>query len=81
MKQNAKPKTYAARGMLDWKMAINVDGAILRIFFSGGYMGSNGVMAAKYTTDNPAIQNIIEKTEHFKTGRIYIYSTGGRNHA
>ncbi|MCH5227309.1 MAG: hypothetical protein J1F16_05775 [Muribaculaceae bacterium] len=68
-------KTYAARGLLDWQMALNVAGAIIRICFTGGSMGSNGVIPAKYTTDNPAMQAIIEKTRSFTSGKIYIYSS------
>lgn len=67
--------TYAARGLLDWQLALNVAGAIIRICFSGGSMGSNGVVPARYTTDNPAIQKIIEKTRYFEKGKIYIYRT------
>lgn len=67
-------KTYAARGLLDFQMALNVGGAIIRIIFSGGMMGSNGVVSAKYTTDNPALQAIIERSPQFTGGRIYLYS-------
>ena len=66
-------KTYAARGLLDWQFALNVSGAIIRICFCGGSMGSNGVLPAKYTTDNEAIQKIIENTEQFKRGKIFLY--------
>lgn len=66
-------KTYAARGLLDWQMALNVGGAIIRIAFSGGTMGSNGVIPAKYTTDNIAIQRIIENTKEYKSGKIFVY--------
>lgn len=65
-------KTYAARGLLDWQLALNIGGAILRLHFSDGAMGTNGVLPAKYTTDNRAIQHIIEKSDHFKSGQIYI---------
>lgn len=65
-------KTYAARGLLDWQLALNVAGAIIRICFSGGSMGSNGVVPAKYTTDNEAIQRLIENTDHFRKGRIFV---------
>lgn len=67
-------KTYAARGLLDWQLALNVAGAIIRICFSGGSMGSNGVIPAKYVTDNSAIQKIIESHKFFKCGKIYISS-------
>lgn len=68
-------RTYAARGLLDWQMALNAGGAIIRIAFTGGSMGTNGVRAAKYTTDNPAIQKLIEQSEHYKKGRIYLFSS------
>lgn len=66
--------TYAAKGLLDFQMALNVNGAVIRLCFSGGSMGSNGVIPAKYTTDNEAIQKMIEKSPQFKNGRIYLYS-------
>ena len=69
-----KKKTYAARGLLDFQMAINIGGAILRLCFSGGSMGFNGVVSAKYSTDNPAIQKMIEKSPHFLNHRVYLYS-------
>ena len=65
-------KTYAARGLLDFRMVINVTGAVLRLCFSGGYMGTNGVVPAKYTTENEALQKIIENTRNFKSGRVYV---------
>ena len=66
-------KTYAARGLLDFRMALNVGGAIVRIVFSGGMMGANGVVSAKYTTDNPAIKKLIEKSPQFTGGRVFVY--------
>ena len=57
--------TYAARGMLDWQVALDVKGAIIRICFTGGQMGPNGVIPAKYTTDNEVIQKIIEDSPEF----------------
>lgn len=67
-------KTYAARGLLDFQMALNVGGAIVRLVFSGGMMGSTGVVSAKYITDNEALQKIIENSPQFKGGRIYLFS-------
>ena len=68
-----KKKTYGARGLLDWQMALNVGGAILKIYFSGGSMGSNGLIPAKYTTENDAIQRMIEETPEYKCGKIFLY--------
>lgn len=66
-------KTYAARGLLDYRMALNIGGAIIRIIFSGGTMGSNGLVPAKYTTDNPVIQKYVESSPQFKNKRIYLH--------
>lgn len=65
-------KTYAARGMLDWQMALDIKGAIVKIRFSGGSMGPNGVIPARYPTENEAIQKIIENTREYRTGRIFL---------
>ncbi|MCH5226059.1 MAG: hypothetical protein J1D77_08645 [Muribaculaceae bacterium] len=65
-------KTYGARGLLEWKLALNVGGAIVKIYFSGGSMGTNGVIPAKYSTESPAIQKMIEASEHFSTGKIFL---------
>ncbi|MCH5234904.1 MAG: hypothetical protein J1E16_06390 [Muribaculaceae bacterium] len=67
-------KTYAARGLLDFRMALKVGGAVIRIVFSGGTMGSNGVVSAKYTTESPAIQEMIEKSPQFESKRVYLFS-------
>lgn len=63
--------------MIDFQMALNLAGAIIRICFSGGQMSTNGVISAKYVTDNPAIQRMIEDSDHFKKGRIYEVKTRG----
>lgn len=70
-----KRKTYAARGLLDWQIALNVGGAIIRVCFSGGSMGSNGVIPAKYVTDSIVMQRVIEDSDYYKSGRIVLYHT------
>lgn len=65
-------KTYSTRGLLDFSMALNIGGAIVRICFNGGYMGSNGVVSAKYTTDNLAIIKMIEKSPQFLSRKIFV---------
>lgn len=65
-------KTYIAKGLLEFQMTIPVGGAYIRICFSGGSMGSNGVLPARYSTDNEAIQKIIENSDHFFEGKIAL---------
>lgn len=36
-------------------------------------MGDNGVLAATYVTDNPAIQMLIESSRPFRGGRVFLY--------
>lgn len=67
-------KTYAAKGLLDFQMALNIAGAIIRIRFTGGSMASNGVISAKYTTDNAVIQKYMELSPQWKEGRVYLFS-------
>ena len=74
-------KTYAARGLLDFKMALTAGGALIRICFSGGSMGTNGVISAKYTTDNPALIHLIEMSHQYKSNRIYLYKTEKIEHS
>ena len=65
-------KTYIAKGLIEYQMSIDLHGAIVRICFSGGSMGTNGVISARYSTDNPAIQRIIENSPQFKTRRVML---------
>ena len=64
-------KTYAVRGLIEWQMTLDVAGALLRINFTGGSMGTNGVRPARFTTTNPALQKLIEKSRHFSEGKVY----------
>lgn len=69
-------KTYGVRGLIEWKMALRVDSrTCVRVNFTGGSMGSNGVVPAKYTTDNPVVQHLIENSVHFRTRRIILCSS------
>lgn len=65
-------KTYAVRGLLEWHLLLHANGVDIPIRFSGGTMGSNGVIGGRYSTDNPVIQRLIESTSHFRRNRIYI---------
>lgn len=65
-----KPKTYGIRGLLECHLSIPSGGAEIKIHFSGGSMGSNGILPARYTTRNPAIQYLIENSGEYKSGVI-----------
>lgn len=62
--------TYISKGLLELHITLNAGGAEIPIHFTGGTIGSNGVISARFTTDNPAIQKLIEKSEYFRKRRI-----------
>lgn len=66
-------KTYSVYGLLEWQHALSAEGAKVRIKFSGGNMGPTVVRPATFTTENPAIQHLIEKSKEFKSGKIALY--------
>ena len=73
-KEPVRVKTYAVKGLIEWQLALNIGGAILKLKFTGGRMGTNGVLPAKFTTDSKALQQIIEKSDHFRKQKIFLYA-------
>lgn len=67
-------KTYIARGMLEWHLLLRAGNAMIPVAFTGGSMGANGIIGAKFTTDNPALQKMIEASEFYRKHRICILS-------
>ena len=65
-------KTYGVRGLLEWQLSLPAGNATLLLHFTGGIMGTNGVLPAKYTTGNKVLQRLIEESKYFKSGRIVI---------
>ena len=56
-------------------MTLRVGEARLRVNFTGGSRGVNGVVPAKYVTDSPAVQQLIESSSHFRCGKVYLHGT------
>jgi len=65
-------KTYGAKGLMEWQCLIRSGKTKLHISFTGGTLTEYGVSAAKYTTSNPIIQDMIERSDYFKTGKITL---------
>lgn len=70
-------KTYGAKGLMEWQCDIKSGKAMLHVPFTGGTQTEYGVTPAKYTTENPVIQAMIERSDHFKRGRIVLLSRTG----
>lgn len=65
-------KTYISPGYLELVTMIRCAGTEIPLHFKGGIMGSNGLVPGRFETANEAIQAIIEKSDHFKEGRIRL---------
>mgnify|MGYP006988886771 CR=1 FL=1 len=65
-------KTYGVRNLVEWQAVIPAGRGKLIVHFTGGSITAYGVTPATYRTDNPAQQAIIETSNHFRTGRIFL---------
>lgn len=67
-----KRKTYGVSGLMDWTTQIKAGKGSVSVHFTGGALTAYGVTPAKFSTSNPFFQNVIENSEHFKSGRIEL---------
>lgn len=65
-------KTYGVAGMMEWNALITAGRATVRVHFTGGTVTGYGVTPATFSTDNSALQEIIENSYWYKKGRITI---------
>ena len=68
----AKKKTYGVQGYMEWQALIRCGKATLTVHFSGGSLTGYGVTPAEFTTENPMTQAIIENSDYFKKGKIFL---------
>lgn len=68
----AKKKTYGVHGYMEWQALIRCGKATLTVHFSGGSLTGYGVTPAEFTTENPMTQAIIENSDYFKKGKIFL---------
>lgn len=65
-------KTYGAKGLMEWQCQIHSGKTTLHVPFTGGTQTEYGVTPAKYSTSNPVIQAMIERSDYFRRGRITV---------
>lgn len=65
-------KTYGVNGLMEWDTTIPVGKATMKVHFSGGSLTGYGVTPATFTTEDPMKQMIIEKSDYFKSGKIFV---------
>ena len=68
----AKKKTYGVQGYMEWQVLIRCGKATVIVHFSGGSLTGYGVTPAEFTTENPMTQAIIENSDYFKKGKIFL---------
>ena len=66
-------KTYTVSGLMDWEAEIRAGKGRVKIHFTGGAMTAYGVTPAEYSTRDPFVQTVIERSEYFKEGRIRLH--------
>ena len=62
------PKTYLVDGMMEWHLELETGlkrMPYITVNFTGGQITGYGVSPARFTTDNPFVQNVIENSEYF----------------
>lgn len=65
-------KTYGVKNLMEWQATIPVGKGRLIIHFAGGTRTAYGVTPATYKTEDPIRQAIIEKSDYFHSGRIFL---------
>ena len=72
IQMKAKKKTYGVQGYMEWQALIRCGKATLTVHFRGGSLTGYGVTPAEFTTENPMTQAIIENSDYFKKGKIFL---------
>lgn len=72
LKRRSMIKTYGARGMAEWVALIRVGRAAIQVPFTGGTKAGYTMTPATYKTSSPVFQQIIEDSDYFKSGKIFL---------
>lgn len=65
-------KTYGINGLLEWHGILSAGGIKIKVSFTGGTTTGFGVAPATFTTKDDLSQYVIEHSEKFKKGQIFI---------
>lgn len=66
------PKIYEAPGKVEWVALVQLGPTWVKVHFTGGKSGGYGFAPrpATFTTDDPVVIEIIERSRYFSEGRI-----------
>ena len=65
-------KIYGVRHLMEWQCVIVHNGAKFHFAFTDGASTGYGVTPAKFRTSNPVLQQVIEQSNYFKSGKIFL---------
>ena len=68
-----KKKVYEVKGLMEWRVDLpsgSAEGTFITVHFTGGHRAAYGMAPARYVTDDPVEQAIIEASPWFTSGRI-----------
>ena len=65
-------KTYGVKGMIEWHALIPFGKSTMSVKFTGGTITGYGISPAKFITSDPIAQNVIERSDLFKNGKIKL---------
>lgn len=68
-------KIYGVKGLMEWQCVIASGGVKFHFSFTEGTITGYGVTPAKYRTSNPILQDVIENSDYFKSGKIFLVKT------
>lgn len=68
-------KIYGVKGLMEWQCVIVSGGVKFHFSFTEGTITGYGVTPAKYRTSNPILQDVIENSDYFKSGKIFLVKT------
>ena len=65
-------KIYGVKGIMEWIAEIQCGKATVTVPFTGGSLSGYGIVPAQYATENPMMQAVIEKSDYYKSGKIFL---------
>ena len=66
-------KIYGVNGMMEWNAELIVGRAKVRVPFTDGTLGGGTSSPGTFATENVAVMNLIEDSEAFKSGKIFLW--------
>ena len=65
-------KIYGAPEKLEWVLKLNNGKLCTEVHFEGGSISGYGAQPARYKTEHPLVQQLIEGSPYFKAGEIIL---------